>query len=45
MAKAGERYRCGACGTEVVVIKTEGVTPRCCGAAMEAAAARPAAHG
>ena len=40
-AKAGERYQCGTCGTQVVVIKTEGATPRCCGAEMEGMAARP----
>jgi hypothetical protein len=33
-AKAGERYQCGTCGTQVVVIKTEGEIPQCCGAAM-----------
>ena len=33
-AKAGERYQCGTCGTQVVVIKTEGAIPQCCGAVM-----------
>jgi hypothetical protein len=43
MAKAGERYQCGTCGTQVVVIKTEGETPQCCGAPMEGlATAKPA---
>lgn len=42
-AKAGERYQCGTCGTQVVVIKTEGEIPQCCGAAMEPAGAKPAA--
>jgi DNA-directed RNA polymerase subunit RPC12/RpoP len=33
-AKAGERYQCATCGTQVVIIKTEGEVPRCCGAPM-----------
>ncbi len=33
-AKAGERYQCATCGTQVVIIKTGGATPRCCGAGM-----------
>ena len=33
-AKAGQRFQCGTCGTQVVVIKTEGAIPRCCGAEM-----------
>ena len=43
MAKAGEKFQCGTCGTQVVVIKTEGDTPQCCGAPMESPAAKPAA--
>jgi hypothetical protein len=42
-AKAGERYQCGTCDTQVVVIKTEGATPQCCGAAMEPVDVKPAA--
>jgi hypothetical protein len=41
-AKAGQRFQCAACGTQVVVIKTEGQAARCCGADMENLAARPA---
>jgi hypothetical protein len=41
-AKAGERYQCGTCDTQVVVIKTEGAIPQCCGAAMEPVGAKPA---
>ena len=41
-AKPGERFRCAECGTEVVVIKTGGPAPRCCGAEMESLSARPA---
>jgi hypothetical protein len=33
-AKAGERYQCATCGTQVVIIKTEGAIPQCCGAPM-----------
>jgi DNA-directed RNA polymerase subunit RPC12/RpoP len=33
-AKAGERYQCATCGTQVVIIKTEGAVPQCCGAPM-----------
>ncbi len=40
-AKAGERYQCATCGTQVVIIKTEGAVPQCCGASMEALAAKP----
>ncbi|MCW2933967.1 MAG: Desulfoferrodoxin, N-terminal domain [Actinomycetia bacterium] len=40
-AKAGERYQCGTCGTQVVIIKTEGATPQCCGAPMDGVAAKP----
>ena len=32
----------GACGTQVVVIKTEGQAPRCCGADMASPAPKPA---
>jgi hypothetical protein len=39
--KAGERYQCATCGTQVVIIKTEGEIPQCCGAPMEALAAKP----
>jgi hypothetical protein len=39
-AKAGQRFQCGTCGTQIVVIKTEGAVPRCCGAAMESQAAK-----
>jgi hypothetical protein len=42
-AKAGERYECATCGTQVVIIKTEGAVPRCCGADMATVAAKPAA--
>jgi hypothetical protein len=41
-AKAGQRFQCATCGTQVVVIKTEGPAPRCCGADMQAPAAKPA---
>jgi hypothetical protein len=41
-AKAGQRFQCATCGTQVVVIKTEGHAPRCCGADMENSAAKPA---
>jgi Desulfoferrodoxin, N-terminal domain len=41
-AKAGQRFQCPACGTQVVVIKTDGQPPRCCGADMESSSARPA---
>jgi desulfoferrodoxin len=34
-AKPGERYTCASCGTQVVVIKADGTSPRCCGADME----------
>lgn len=40
-AKAGQRFQCGTCGTQVVVIKTEGAVPRCCGSEMESLAAKP----
>lgn len=40
-AKAGQRFQCGTCGTQVVVIKTEGAVPRCCGTEMESLAAKP----
>ena len=40
-AKAGERYQCATCGTQVVIIKTEGAIPRCCGAAMGSVVAKP----
>lgn len=33
-AKAGQRFQCGTCGTQVVVIKTEGAPPRCCNTEM-----------
>jgi hypothetical protein len=42
-AKPGERFRCDECGTEVVVIRTAGTAPRCCGADMESKSAKPAA--
>jgi hypothetical protein len=29
--KPGSRLRCEGCGTEVVVIKADGVLPACCG--------------
>jgi Desulfoferrodoxin, N-terminal domain len=41
-AKAGQRFQCGTCGTQVVVIKTDGATPRCCGADMASLPAKPA---
>jgi endogenous inhibitor of DNA gyrase (YacG/DUF329 family) len=41
-AKAGQRFQCATCGTQVVVIKTEGQAPRCCGADMGNSSARPA---
>ncbi|HTU74854.1 MAG TPA: hypothetical protein VMG38_15165 [Trebonia sp.] len=41
-AKAGQRFQCTTCGTQVVVIKTEGQAPRCCGADMVSSSARPA---
>jgi hypothetical protein len=41
-AKAGQRFQCATCGTQVVVIKTEGQAPRCCGADMGNPAAKPA---
>jgi hypothetical protein len=44
-AKAGQRFQCGTCGTQVVVIKTAGQAPRCCGADMENSAAKPARPG
>ena len=40
-AKAGERYQCGTCTTQVVIIKTEGAIPQCCGAPMDGVAAKP----
>lgn len=43
-ARAGEKFQCGTCGTQVVVIKTEGAAPRCCGAQMASLSARPAAE-
>ena len=39
-AKAGQRFQCGTCGTQVVIIKTEGTIPRCCGTDMEPQAPR-----
>jgi hypothetical protein len=33
--KPGGRFRCSQCGTEVVVLKADGVVPNCCGKAME----------
>jgi hypothetical protein len=39
--KAGERYQCATCGTQVVIIKTEGATPRCCGSDMGSLGAKP----
>jgi hypothetical protein len=41
-AKAGQRFQCVTCGTQVVVIKTEGQAPRCCGADMASPAPKPA---
>ena len=41
-AKPGEKFQCGTCGTQVVVIKTEGEAPRCCGADMASLSAKPA---
>lgn len=29
--KTGERLRCADCGTEVIIIKADGVRPACCG--------------
>jgi Desulfoferrodoxin, N-terminal domain len=29
--KPGERFRCADCGTEVMVIKSGGPVPHCCG--------------
>jgi hypothetical protein len=40
-AKAGQRFQCATCGTQVVVIKTEGQAPRCCGGDMDSLAAKP----
>lgn len=40
-AKPGEKFQCGTCGTQVVVIKTEGEVPQCCGAQMESVSAKP----
>jgi hypothetical protein len=40
--KPGERLRCTECGTEVVIIKADGVAPRCCGKAMESRSATTA---
>jgi hypothetical protein len=43
-SKSGERYQCATCGTQVVVIKTEGAIPQCCGAVMlSSSGAKPAA--
>ena len=42
-AKAGERYQCATCGTQVVIIKTEGAVPRCCGADMTTVAPKSTA--
>jgi hypothetical protein len=42
-AKAGERFQCGTCETQVVLIKAEGAVPRCRGAGMASLPARPAA--
>jgi hypothetical protein len=39
-ARAGERYTCASCGTQIVVIKADATSPRCCGADMEATAAK-----
>jgi DNA-directed RNA polymerase subunit RPC12/RpoP len=33
--KPGERFRCTDCGTEIVVIKSDGPVPHCCGKEME----------
>jgi hypothetical protein len=41
-AKAGQRFQCTTCGAQVVVIKTEGQPPRCCGADMDNSSAKPA---
>jgi endogenous inhibitor of DNA gyrase (YacG/DUF329 family) len=41
MPKPGERLRCAECGTEVVVIKSDGVLPRCCGQPMVSLASKP----
>jgi hypothetical protein len=35
-AKPGQRYTCGSCGTQIVVIRADATSPRCCGADMEA---------
>jgi hypothetical protein len=32
--RAGQRLRCGTCGTEIVIVKASGEHPRCCGELM-----------
>ena len=37
--RPGERLRCAGCGTQAVVIKSDGPVPLCCGQEMESSAA------